>query len=75
MNMERKTHLDAAAILTLVTCCAIWGVSQVAAKVTLTQVPPLLQAGVRSLGAAVLLLAWSRWRGLQVFGADGTCRI
>lgn len=72
--MERKTHLDAAAILTLVTCCAIWGVSQVAAKVTLTQVPPLLQAGVRSLGAALLLLLWARWRGLSVWGADGTGR-
>ena len=46
--------------------------SQVAAKVTLTEVPPLLQAGVRSLGAAVLLLLWSRWRGLPLFGADGT---
>ncbi len=74
MNMERKTHLDAAAILTLVTCCAIWGVSQVAAKVTRTQVPPLLQAGVRSLGAALLLLLWARWRGLSVWGADGTGR-
>ena len=74
MTAERKTHLDAAAILTLVACCAIWGVSQVAAKVSLTQVPPLLQAGVRSLGAALLLLAWSRWRGLQVWGADGTGR-
>lgn len=74
MSIERKTHLDAAAIVTLVTCCAVWGVSQVAAKVSLTQVPPLLQAGVRSLGAAVLLLAWSHWRGLRVWGADGTGR-
>ena len=74
MSFERKTHLDAAAILTLVACCAIWGVSQVAAKVSLTQVPPLLQAGVRSLGAAVLLVAWSRWRGLPIGGADGTGR-
>lgn len=72
MSTERKAHLDAVAILTLVSCCAIWGVSQVAAKVSLTQVPPLLQAGVRSLGAAVLLLAWSHWRGLKVFGRDGT---
>lgn len=74
VTTERKSQLDTAAILTLIACCAIWGVSQVAAKVTLTQVPPLLQAGVRSLGAAVLLLAWSRWRGLQVWGADGTGR-
>lgn len=72
MTAERKTHLDAVAVLTLVGCCAVWGLSQVAAKVTLTQVPPLLQAGLRSLGAALLLLLWSRRRGLRVFGADGT---
>lgn len=74
MSTERKTALDAIAIVTLVACCAIWGVSQVAAKVSLTQIPPLLQAGVRSLGAAVLLLLWARWRGLRVWGADGTGR-
>jgi drug/metabolite transporter (DMT)-like permease len=74
MSTERKAQLDAAALLTLVSCCTIWGVAQVAAKVTLTEVPPLLQAGLRSLGAAVLLLLWSRHRGLQVFGADGTGR-
>lgn len=72
MTAERKTQLDAVAVLTLVGCCAVWGLSQVAAKVTLTQVPPLLQAGLRSLGAALLLLLWSRRRGLRVFGADGT---
>ena len=69
---ERKLHLDATAIAMIVTCCAIWGLAQVAAKVTLAQVPPLLQAGVRSLGAAVLLLAWARWRGLPMFTRDGT---
>jgi drug/metabolite transporter (DMT)-like permease len=69
---ERKLHLDGVAITTVVVCCAIWGLSQVAAKVSLTQVPPLLQAGVRSLGAAVLLLLWARWRGLPMFTADGT---
>jgi drug/metabolite transporter (DMT)-like permease len=74
MSSDRKTRLDTVALVTLVTCCAIWGISQVAAKITLTEVPPLLQAGVRSLGAAVLLLLWSHWRGLAVFGADGTGR-
>ncbi len=72
MNAPRKTTLDAAALVTLVSCCAIWGLSQVAAKVSLAEVPPLLQSGVRSLGAALLLLAWARWRGLVVFGRDGT---
>jgi drug/metabolite transporter (DMT)-like permease len=62
----RKTQLDALALTVILACCATWGVAQVAAKVTLTEVPPLLQSGVRSLGAALLLLAWSRARGLQL---------
>ncbi len=74
MTNERKSHLDLLAVLVLLSCCSIWGLSQVAAKVTLTQVPPLLQAGLRSVGAALLLLLWSRWRGLSVFGSDGTGR-
>ena len=68
----RKSALDTIALFTLVACCATWGLSQVAAKVSLAEVPPLLQSGVRSLGAALLLLAWARWRGLAVFGRDGT---
>lgn len=72
MNAPRKTTLDAIALLTLVSCCAIWGLSQVAAKVSLAEVPPLLQSGVRSVGAALLLLAWARWRGLVIFTRDGT---
>lgn len=74
MSSGRKTRLDLLAVLVLLSCCAIWGLSQVAAKVTLTQVPPLLQSGVRSAGAALLLLLWSRWRGLSIFGRDGTGR-
>jgi drug/metabolite transporter (DMT)-like permease len=72
MSTVRKDHLDARAIVVLLTCCVIWGVSQVAAKLTLAEVPPLLQAGLRSVGAALLLLLWSRWRGLSIWGRDGT---
>jgi drug/metabolite transporter (DMT)-like permease len=56
----RKAHLDTLAVLLLLGCCAIWGLGQVAVKVALQQVPPLLQAGVRSLVAAALLLLWAR---------------
>lgn len=74
MTDDRKPHLDARAVALLVACTALWGVAQVAAKVTLAEVPPLLQAGLRSLGAALLLLAWSAWRGLPVLARDGTWR-
>ena len=72
MNGARKDHLDARAVAVLLGCCTIWGLAQVAAKVTLTEVPPLVQSGARSLGAALLLLLWSRWRGLSVLQPEGT---
>jgi drug/metabolite transporter (DMT)-like permease len=72
MTDDRKAHLDTLAVLLLLGCCAIWGLNQVSVKIALQQVPPLLQAGVRSLGAAALVLLWARFRGLRVAGSDGT---
>ena len=69
---DRKTHLDALAISLLVGCCVLWGFNQVATKVALVEIPPLLQASARSLGAALLVLAWARWRGIRLFDRDGT---
>jgi drug/metabolite transporter (DMT)-like permease len=71
---DRKLQLDTLAVALLIACTAIWGLAQVAAKVTLAEVPPLLQAGVRSLGAAVLLLLWAQWRGIRLWQRDGTAR-
>jgi rhomboid family GlyGly-CTERM serine protease len=69
---ERRTTLDARAVMLVVACTAIWGVNQVATKVALAEIPPLLQAGIRSLGAAVLLALWAHARGLSVWRHDGT---
>ena len=71
---ERKDHVDGLAVALLLGCCAIWGLGQVAAKLTLSEIPPLMQAAARSLGAALLLVLWSRSRGLALFRADGTGR-
>jgi drug/metabolite transporter (DMT)-like permease len=56
----------------LLMCCALWGLGQVAAKVTLAEIPPLTQAALRSAGAALLVLAWMRWRRLPLALGDGT---
>ena len=72
MNDQRRTQLDGLAIVLLVGCSAIWGLGQVAAKVGLAEMPPLLQAGLRSLGAAVLLLAWAAWRRQPLWQRDGS---
>ncbi|HEU5297570.1 MAG TPA: DMT family transporter [Burkholderiaceae bacterium] len=69
---DRKQDLDGLAVVTLLACCAVWGLGQVASKATLAEVPPLLQAGVRSLGAALLVTLWTRWRGIALFKRDGT---
>jgi len=69
---DRKQHLDGLAVVTLLACCAVWGLGQVASKATLAEVPPLLQAATRSFGAALLVMLWARWRGISLFRADGT---
>ncbi len=71
---DRRDHLDGLAVALLLGCCAVWGLGQVAAKLTLSEIPPLMQAAVRSLGAALLLVLWSRGRGLNLRQADGTGR-
>ncbi len=71
-NDGRKTTLDPLAITLLVLCCALWGLNQVATKVTLAEIPPLMQAASRSLGAALLLALWARARGIPLWRADGT---
>jgi len=71
---ERKTHLDALAVASLVGCCFLWGLNQVAAKAALPEVPPLQQAAIRSLCGALLVWLWSASRGIRLFERDGTLR-
>jgi drug/metabolite transporter (DMT)-like permease len=69
---QRKLALDTRAVVILVVLCLLWGLNQVAAKVALAEVAPLVQAAVRSLGAAVLVTAWATLRGIRLFERDGT---
>jgi drug/metabolite transporter (DMT)-like permease len=64
--------LDAGAILIVVVLSLSWGFNQVAVKLALPDVPPLTQGVVRSIGAAILLVAWSRLRGVRLVDRDGT---
>lgn len=68
----RHTAIDARAATLMVTLCAVWGLNQVAAKVVNAGISPVLQAGLRSLGAALLLWAWSASRGTRLFERDGS---
>jgi drug/metabolite transporter (DMT)-like permease len=65
-------RLDARAMLVLTACCACWGVNQVAIKIANAGISPMLQVGLRSLLAGVLVLAWARTRGIALFERDRT---
>lgn len=74
MSHPDHLRLDARAMALMVLLCALWGVQQVAIKVAVESIPPLLQAGLRSVGAALLVWAWARWRGIALFARDGSLR-
>jgi drug/metabolite transporter (DMT)-like permease len=69
---DRRIHLDTTAVSILVGCCFLWGLNQVAAKVALPEVPALWQSAIRSIGGALLVAAWARWRGIAMFERDGS---
>lgn len=68
----RQARLDPRATALLLLCCLLWGINQVAAKAALTEIGPLWQAGLRSVVAALLVWAWSAWRGIRLFERDGS---
>jgi drug/metabolite transporter (DMT)-like permease len=68
---DRKP-LDAQAFSLMLLLTALWGFQQVAIKLTAPDVSLVMQAGLRTVLAAALLLAWARWRGIALFSRDGT---
>jgi drug/metabolite transporter (DMT)-like permease len=51
-----------------------WGFNQIAVKLALPDIPPMLQATIRSSGSLVVLFLIARLRGVKMFGHDGTLR-
>jgi drug/metabolite transporter (DMT)-like permease len=70
-GLERKA-LDSRAFVLMLALTGLWGFQQVAIKLTAPDVSLVMQAGLRSLIATALLLAWAQWRGTPLFAADGT---
>ncbi len=64
--------LDFKGITLLIILCASWGFNQVAIKVAISSVPPVLQAGIRSMGAFILVLIWMKFRSVPVLTKDNT---
>jgi len=70
--MTERKALDAKAFSLMLGLTALWGFQQVAIKLTAPDVSLVMQAGIRSVIATALLLAWAQWRGTPLFGRDGT---
>jgi drug/metabolite transporter (DMT)-like permease len=64
--------LDALAIAVTIGLCLSWGFNNVAIKLAIHDIPPLIQSSTRSLIAAVLVGAWTQVRGIPLFKRDGT---
>lgn len=66
--------LGAGAIALILMLCLSWGFNQIAVKVAMPDVPPLLQATIRSFGALFVVLIAAVVRGVKLFERDGTLR-
>lgn len=56
----------------LLILCMSWGLQQVVIKMALTDISPVMQAALRSIGATGLLTAWALLRRDRLFIRDGT---
>ena len=64
--------LDLTAALIVVLLSLSWGFNQVAVKLAINDIPPLIQSTIRSAGAALLVFLWMRLRGISLDLRDGT---
>lgn len=71
MSSERKP-VDALAVSMMVVLCMSWGFQQITIKIAAAGISPIMQAGLRSIIATMLLLAWAQLRRIPLFGRDGT---
>lgn len=72
VNRAAGRPLSAGAIALMLMLCLSWGFNQIAVKLVLPEVPPMLQALIRSCGALPVLLIIGWWRGVKFFERDGT---
>jgi drug/metabolite transporter (DMT)-like permease len=70
--MDTRRPIDAQAFLLTTLLCLIWGFQQVAIKFAAADLSPLMQIGIRSGLAALLVALAMRWQGEAVFVRDGS---
>src|SRR5471032_2796203 len=69
-SAERPLGPGAIALMLLL--CFSWGFNQISVKLALPDIPPMLQATIRSVVALPLLMLIARLRGVKIFVSDGT---
>ena len=72
MQPSAGRPLSAGAIALMLMLCFSWGFNQIAVKLALPEIPPMLQALIRSAGALPVLLLIAKLRGVTIFQRDGT---
>jgi drug/metabolite transporter (DMT)-like permease len=65
--------LSPGAVALMLMLCLSWGFNQIAVKLVLPDVPPMLQALSRSVGALPVLLIIGWLRGVKFFERDPRC--
>jgi len=71
VNAERQP-VNALAFGMMVLLCMLWGFQPVTMKLAAPHVSLVMQAGIRSILATLLLLVWAKARGIALFSRDGT---
>jgi drug/metabolite transporter (DMT)-like permease len=72
VNPSAGRPLSPGAVALMLMLCLSWGFNQIAVKLALPDIPPMLQALIRSAGALPVLLLIARLRGVKIFVSDGT---
>src|ERR1700687_6346635 len=72
VNPSAGRPLSAGAAALMLMLCLSWGFNQIASRLVLPDVPPMLQALPRAVGALPVLLIIGWLRGVKFFQRDGT---
>jgi drug/metabolite transporter (DMT)-like permease len=72
LHSPQSRPLDAIAIAITIGLCLFWGFNNVAIKLAIHDIPPLIQSSARSLLAAIVVGIWAQARGVPLFARDGS---
>jgi drug/metabolite transporter (DMT)-like permease len=72
MSSSAGRALTPGAVALMLMLCLSWGFNQIAIKLALPDVPPMLQAMIRSAGALPVMLIVGWLRGVKFLDRDGT---